>query len=184
MRLNDPLITFFNFKGKTYDINLAFDVVLDVFDVLDDDYLREGEKVETALELLLNGQDHEASVELWNYIYDNILSNTDGDEVEYDLLGNPMPQKPEKEDENRVFDVSQDADYIYASFMQAYGIDLHEEQGKMHWYKFKALLNGLPHNCALKEIIRIRTWKPSKHDSAEVRKEMRELQKEYALKEV
>lgn len=34
-----------------------------------------------------------------------------------------------------------DGDYIYAAFLQQYGIDLLE--ANMHWHKFKALLNGL-----------------------------------------
>jgi hypothetical protein len=52
------------------------------------------------------------------------------------------------------FDIVQDADYIYAGFMQTYGIDIDEID--MPIEKFIALLKGLPTNTKLAEIIKIR----------------------------
>ncbi len=46
--------------------------------------------------------------------------------------------------------------------MQAYNIDLIEEQGKLHWKKFNALLSGLPDGTKFVEVMKIRAWKPSK----------------------
>ena len=42
-----------------------------------------------------------------------------------------------------VLDFEEDGDYIYASFMQEYGIDLINQQGKLPWRKFLWLFNGL-----------------------------------------
>ena len=53
------------------------------------------------------------------------------------------------------FDIVQDADYIYAGFMQSYGMDLDNVDLKIE--KFIALLKGLPTNTKLSDIIRIRT---------------------------
>jgi hypothetical protein len=38
-----------------------------------------------------------------------------------------------------------------------YGIDLEREEGKLHWSKFQALLDGLPSSSYFQRIISIRT---------------------------
>lgn len=184
MRLNDPLVTSFIYKEKEYTINLAFDVVLDAFDWLDRKDLRDYEKAEICLDLLLNeGIEGGEALELWNYIFENFIQFKEKKAVQYDLKGNPMPVMDD-EDEKEYSDIEQDAEYIYSSFRQAYGINLFHEQGKMQWAEFKALLHGLPQNTIMKQIIQIRSWEPSKHDSDEHKKEMKKLQEFYALEEV
>lgn len=181
MRLNDALVTSFVYDGKKYEIDLSFDNVLDVFDVLDDKNLRDYEKVDIGLSLLLGDYECDDIISLWNYIFDNFITFADEEEpVEYDLLGNPMPKKNDSKKVKSI-DFEKDAEYIFASFKQAYNINLLEEQGKMHWHEFKALLVGLPQNTIMKWIMSIRTWEPSKGDSSEYKSRMRELQKLYAL---
>ena len=51
-----------------------------------------------------------------------------------------------------------DGAYIFASFMQAYRIDLIEEIGKLHWKKFNALIVGLPEGTKFVEVIKIRSY--------------------------
>lgn len=53
MRLNDPLPSSFEFEGKEYPLNLAFDRVLDVFDVLSDDEVNLPDKVEICIKILV-----------------------------------------------------------------------------------------------------------------------------------
>lgn len=186
MRLNDPLVTSFVYKQKEYAIDLSFDNVLDVFDVLEDKFLRKEEKAKICLGLLLDElfldekfEDDEA-LELFNYIFENFIKIERKKVVEYDLKGNPLPVVDD-EDEGDFIDIAQDAEYIYASFMQAYGIDLFEQQGKLHWHKFRALLQGLPPDTIMQRIIQIRTWKESKYDSKEFKNAMRKLQRIHAL---
>lgn len=179
MRLNDTLVTSFKFNNRKYDIDLAFDNVLDVFDVMADETLRDYEKIETNLALLIGDQEYEDSTKLWNYIYTNYIEQENKRPIQYDRKGNPMPPKPS---ENKpVYDLEQDAEHIYASFQQAYEMNLFEQQGKLHWFEFRALLNGLPSNTMLQRVIQIRSWKPSKGDSAETKKNMKELQDIYKL---
>ncbi|GAB3801650.1 bacteriophage Gp15 family protein [Virgibacillus kimchii] len=181
MRLNDNLVTSFVYDQKEYNINLAFDVVLDAFDVLADDTLRDHEKAEVCLGFLLNESlEGLEAIELWNYIYEEFIEMKQEKRVEYDLQGNPMPTKDE-DDGKRLFDFEKDASHIYASFRQAYGINLFDEQGKMHWHEFRSLFQGLPSDTSMKWIMRIRAWEPSKGESKEYKQQMRELQKEYAL---
>lgn len=178
MRLNSPLITSFIYKDKEYPIDLAFDNVLDVFEVLADESLRDYEKAEISLALLL-GEGVGVSIELWNHVYESFIQFEDKEPIQYDRKGNPMPVV--KEDVEQLYDITQDADFIYSSFQQAYGMNLFDMQGKMHWSEFRALLNGLPSETILQRIIQIRAWKPSKGDSPKDRENMRKLQKVYAL---
>ncbi|WP_096435917.1 Gp15 family bacteriophage protein [Alteribacter populi] len=181
MRLNDPLVTSFVYEGKEYPLNLAFDNVLDVFDVLDDKTLRDHEKAEINVELLsgesLKGEE---SINLWNYIYENFIEIENKKPIEYDLKGNPLPVK---KDNKKMIDFDKDAEYIFASFQQAYNMNLFQMQGKMHWLEFQSLLNGLPTNTIMQRIIQIRLWEPSKGESSEYKANMRELQKVYALED-
>ena len=72
-----------------------------------------------------------------------------------------LPRMREKGGE-RVLDYEIDAPYIYAAFMEQYGIDLIDT--RLHWYKFVALLHGL-HDTELNRIINARLYKPSGKNS-------------------
>lgn len=69
-----------------------------------------------------------------------------------------------------------DGSYIYASFLQAYGIDL--LQTDMHWHVFCALLVSLPQETMISRIRSYRSWQKSdrKHEDA-----MLELRRLWAL---
>lgn len=181
MRLNDKLTTSFEYENNEYAIDLAFDNVLDAFDVLGEESLREYEKAKICLALLLDEQEYEPSIEMWNYILENFINSEKKQAIEYDRMGNPMPPREEEDDGVKHIDLDVDAEHIYASFRQAYNINLFNEQGKMHWQEFQALLNGLPSNTVMQRIIQIRLWKPSKGDSDEYKNDMRKLQKVYSL---
>ena len=72
---------------------------------------------------------------------------------------NPPSELPRADGGDRsgekAIDYAVDSDYIYAAFMEMYGIDLVESE--MHWYKFQSLLRGL-HGTKLNEIIGYRLW--------------------------
>lgn len=183
MRLNDPLVTSIEFDGTELPIDLTFDNVLDVFDILEDSDLFPEEKVNMCLELLISDFEKifqgssEQQFLLFNYILENYISVGDSDGVETDRLGNPMPNAVK---EKRTISLVHDAKYIYASFRQI-GINLFEEQGRMMWEEFQALLESLPDDTILARIIQIRTWEPSKGESAKEKERMRKLQQKYAL---
>lgn len=76
-----------------------------------------------------------------------------------------LPRTDKLEDSSeKAVDYIIDADYLFAAFMERYGIDLVESD--MHWYKFQALLKGL-HDTKLNEIISYRLWENTsgKHDA-------------------
>ncbi|WP_142957880.1 Gp15 family bacteriophage protein [Enterococcus durans] len=183
MRLNDPLVTSIEFDGIELPIDLTFDNVLDVFDILEDSDLFPEEKVNMCLELLISDFEKifqgpsEQQFLLFNHILENYISVGDSDGFETDRLGNPMPNAVK---EKKTISLVHDAKYIYASFRQI-GINLFEEQGRMMWEEFHALLESLPDDTILARIIQIRTWEPSKGESAKEKERMRKLQQKYAL---
>lgn len=97
MRLNDPLVTSIEFDGIELPIDLTFDNVLDVFDILEDSDLFPEEKVNMCLELLISDFEKifqgpsEQQFLLFNHILENYISVGDSDGFETDRLGNPMP---------------------------------------------------------------------------------------------
>ena len=60
----------------------------------------------------------------------------------------------------RTLDYVIDSDYIYAAFIQQYGIDLMDIE-EFHWHKFRALLNSLCDTTKLTEIMGYRCYDES-----------------------
>lgn len=199
-KLTDKLVI----DDKEYALDLSFDNVLKMFEMMRDDDIPEYIKPHFAIRMLISkslaGSTREEKAESFNNDFENYsieemskvfksvfeehisLSDVKDNHVEYDLAGNPMKTTAsDKGQERAPYDIRYDGDYIYSSFLQAYGIDLFDVQGKLHWKKFNALLSGLPEGTKLMEVIKIRKWKPQKGDSAEYKEEMRRLQKDYAL---
>lgn len=192
MKLNDPLDTTFEFNGKEYPLNLAFNSVLDMFELWNEKDIEPAHKIAISLEILLNEpfMDNVHDVEqlecmllMWEELCERYFQEEANSGVTRDLKGNIMP-KQKKDSNIKAIDFAQDAELIFAAFKQSYGINLYEEQGKMSWGEFKALLNGVPKNTRLAEVIQIRLWKPQKGESSEYKKAMRNLQKHYALGQV
>lgn len=68
----------------------------------------------------------------------------------------------------KIVDYIEDGEYIVASFMQDYGIDL--TACDMHWHLFKALFNGLRDDTKIKQIMSMRAYtKSSKSYEAQCR---------------
>lgn len=184
MKFAFPLVDLIDLDGKNHQIDLSFDVVLRVFELLEDRELSDSQKIDTALYLLL-GFDIEGSIkdraELLNVIFENYILGQDfGVSVPVDIQGNPMPIAIKK----APYDFNYDAEYIYSSFVQAYGIDLFEAQGKLHWKKFVALIKGLPEDTMLMRIIDIRTRElPTGKGTSKERAQLQKLKNQYKLPE-
>lgn len=158
-----------------HSLDLSFDNVLKVLELQREAGIAPIEKINLTLGLLL--QDTR-----------KIKRYTPGDKVDllksiFDQYIFPKSKRPAKNDEKKLFDFEQDAPYIYAGFMQAYGIDLFEQQGRLPWQKFFALFKGLPDNTKIREIMDIRGRKiprPTKYNGEEIRA-LRDAKRFYAL---
>lgn len=183
-KLTDELII----GDKVYSLNMSFDNIIRLFEMWCDEEVPEHVKPFFALKMLTGDGFGLFSIEDAMAIFQQVfeehiqLKSPKDVSVEYDLAGNVMKKEPSvQRNEAPVYDISLDGDYIYASFMQAYGIDLLEERGELHWKKFNALLSGLPEGTKFVEVIKIRKYKPRKGDSQAYIDEMMKLKKEYAL---
>ncbi|WP_394136855.1 Gp15 family bacteriophage protein [Cytobacillus oceanisediminis] len=171
MKLTERFTDEIEYKGQTIKLNLAFDNVLRVRELLQDDVFSGAEKLLILFKMLvknangLNFSFNEIN-QLIGFIFDEIL----------------FPKKGS--DGKSHFDFDQDAAFIYASFLQDYKMDLFEMQGKLHWEKFLALLEGLSDDTKFKEVVSIRGQKipaPTKYNQEE-RKRLIELKRIYRLK--
>jgi len=171
---------------KSYEIDMSFDNILLLLALINDEKLPNFQKVLEGINLLLGVSfllDHynfAAQQHIFNQLIEQIFPQNEV-HLPHDIDGKPIPLPRDKN--NKTYDLKHDAAYIYASFMQAYGIDLFQEQGQLHWYKFQALLSGLPEDTKLKQVIGIRTRKAYKGMPSEERRQLRELQEYYALPE-
>lgn len=186
MNLAYPIDDTVEIDGKAYELDMSFDNILRLLDLIQDKTIDDVTKVGAGLIMLINENLKHYGVETRANIFVELFKKAVGtdepEEQNVDLEGNPMPDIPDSD--KKVYDLVQDVDYIYASFMHTYGIDLFEQQGKLHWKKFKALLNGLGEDTIFSRVIGIRTAEmPSGKGMAKERERLRKLKRKYALKD-
>lgn len=136
MTLYDRLPESIEVDGEAFEIYPSFDRVLEALDSFAVDASDEA-RADYLCELLIKGSPKDKTKALNAYFA--VM-----------LDGKPS-------DGPRAFDFGQDSKYIYAAFVQAYGIDLYDQRDKLHWWKFIALFNALPSDTLMAEIMRIRT---------------------------
>lgn len=165
----------FIFYGKTLYLDLSYDVVLRVYKLFKDDIFSDAEKIDIALSMFvinyrqLKKCSYEKKANIIKTIFDEFITKKNN---------------TCKETNKKTFDFYQDADYIYASFFQAYGIDLIEQQGKLPWQKFIALFQGLPADTKICEVMSIRVRdipEQTKYNTKEIQA-LKQAKKTYALK--
>lgn len=155
-------------SGRRIELYASFDRVLAFLDVLHGKSMTEEDTEKTALFLLFGDQrltareTREALAKAQNILF---------------------KQQKGKDSGPRVLDVHQDAALILAAFRQAYGIDLYHEQGRLHWLEFLALLNGIPKDTRLSEVMEIRACKvpPTTKNNHEQVRALMKAKAKYAI---
>ena len=185
-KLVDELVLEIEGEEQIFPLLLSFDRVLKLFEMWGDEEIPEIVRPLLALKILTGVSFENLTVdeamEIVRAIFEeHIQTRKVDDEVEYDLAGNVIKTTSSDEPQKRLYNLKYDGDYVFASFMQAYRIDLIEEIGRLHWKKFNALLVGLPEGTKFVEVLKIRSYEPQKGDSQEYIQKMRELQKEFRL---
>jgi hypothetical protein len=156
---------------------MSFDTVLKVFDLQKEDIFSDSDKINLSLELLIR-----------NYRVIKGLSIQDKTRILDEIYRNVIfpERKKSSGDNKKVFDFREDEEYIFASFMSCYGMDLYQMCGKLHWKKFMALFKGLTDDTKIKEVMSIRSREipaPTKYNQKEIQS-LRELKAYYALGKV
>lgn len=125
------------YNETEYSIDFSYAVFFAVADVLEDNRLTPEQQIRLSLDMFIGP---EAPLE------PGLLKAV------YDLLKDNRPKVP---DGPKYMNIEQDWPYICASFQQAYGIDLYTDKN-IHILRFQALLQGLPGDTKMAEVIRIR----------------------------
>lgn len=81
---------------------------------------------------------------------------------------------------NQIYSYEFDDIYIYDAFLQQYNIDLQEIK-YMHWWKFKALFDGLTEETQIIKIMQYRSVNLSQIKDAEKRNYYKKMKRLYAL---
>ena len=168
--LIDLLPSSVKIDSTEYEINSDFRTSVLFSLLMEDDNLSEEEKVLQALNLY------------YPVIPDNLEEAIEQIKWFYSCgkLDNPIGNKKARAISKKVFDFEVDANYIYSAFMSQYNIDLQDIE-ELHWWKFKALLEGLKEDNKLSKIIEYRSMDLSKIKDKEQRKFYKDMQKQYSL---
>lgn len=160
-------------EDKEYPINTDFRVAIECDNIAKSDDIGTYEKALAIIYKLFGDkglddkQNHEKLLELGQ---------------KYLLCGKEITDADKKEED---MDYIQDMDYIEASFMSDYHIDL--SQTEMHWWKFYNLISGLSNSemgncCVLNRIRNLRTYDTSQIKDIKERTKIEEAKRQVALK--
>lgn len=80
----------------------------------------------------------------------------------------------------QVFSYTCDGSYIYSAFLDQYGIDLIDIP-YLHWWKFKAMFQGLKSDHMISKIMRYRAAETTSEMSKEEKKHLQQIKRLYAI---
>lgn len=160
---------------KKYKINTDFRIAIECNEIAQDDNVRDTERALAIIyklfgdEGLNNPQDWEKLLELG---------------IKYLTLGKDINNTNDVEID---MDFNEDMNYIEASFMSDYKIDLSET--KMHWWKFYTLLEGLSNSeigncCVLNRVRNLRTFDLSQIKDNKEREKIAKAKEMVSLKKI
>lgn len=180
------LPSIYTIGDKQFKIDLSFGTVINMLHLINDESMTIEGRIKYALIFLFGKDDdtqaffdrldEDEKLAIFKDIYEQGISlpEVSGSEPQVDLLGNNV-------DSDAKYSLEYDSSAIYASFMQAYGIDLEKVRKTLHWQKFNALLSGLPSNTKFAEIMKYRNMDTSKITDPQEKAYYERMKATYAL---
>ena len=167
--MNNP--EYVKIGNKKYKINTSYKIAIECNEIAQDTNIDDNERA-LAIIFKLFGDDGIDCPNDWDMLLKLGLK--------YLSCGNNIDNK--NDDVN--MDYIQDMNYIEASFMSDYGIDLSKDD--MNWYKFNNLINGLSNSdmgncCVLNRIRNLRDLDLSTIKDSKERQKLAKVQKQIAL---
>ena len=159
---------------KKYKINTDFRVAIECQSIATDESISDYERA-LAIIYKLFGDDGINDFDN----YEKLL------EIAIKYLGCGKEIESSKNNEEPDMDFKQDMDYIEASFMSDYNIDL--TNTTLHWWKFYNLINGLSNSemgncCVLNRVRNLRNYDTKEIKDPKERKKVEEAKKQVSLK--
>ena len=160
-------------EDREYEINTDFRIAIECNQIALDDKISDFERALAIIYKLYGEKGLNANSDLNRLLELGQKYLSCGKEVE------------NNENEEPDMDFVQDMDYIEASFMSDYNIDLSSTE--MHWYKFYNLINGLSNSemgscCVLNRVRNLRTYDTSQIKDAKERSKIEKAKEQVALK--
>ncbi|MBM5707669.1 Gp15 family bacteriophage protein [Listeria ivanovii] len=196
LSLADGIESTYKYNNVDYLLDLSFDNVLRVLELNANTQLSDDFRVNLAIDVLFEDEmpwarfdeekpllNIEEKAKVLFDIFENCIVKNNNEGIQYDIEGNRMPVATnDTESNDSCLSLTQDSDYIFASFLQDYNIDLIDMRGKLHWDKFRALLNSLRDDTAIKSIMNIRQAElPTGKGSEKEREALIKLKNHYRL---
>lgn len=94
--------------------------------------------------------------------------------------GKPEPKRQKSRIKAPPYSYDYDAPFIYAAFLEQYGVDL-EKIKFLHWWKFRAMFDALSEDTRIMEIIKFRSMELDGTMSKEQKTYYRKMKKIYEL---
>lgn len=160
-------------EDREYEINTDFRVAIECNQIALDDKISDFERALAIIYKLYGEKGLNANSDLNRLLELGQKYLSCGKEVE------------NNENEEPDMDFVQDMDYIEASFMSDYNIDLSSTE--MHWWKFYNLINGLSNSemgscCVLNRVRNLRTYDTSQIKDSKERSKIEKAKEQVALK--
>lgn len=168
--LIDLLPTIVNINNVEYEINSDFRTSI-LFELLmQDGSIGEEDKISMALQLYypVIPEDINEAIEqmLWFYRCGKEITSSKGNGK-----GKSVTQ---------IYSFEHDDDYIYAAFMDQYGVDLQDIE-YLHWWKFKAMFKSFKEDNEIVKIMGYRSMDLSKIKDKEEKAYYKKMQELYKL---
>lgn len=171
--LIDEVPEYVEIDGIEYKINTDFRIGIMFELLIQDNTLADMEKVEIALNLyypeIPNDPIQALEKILWFYRCGK----------EYDAES-PQEGTEGTTQQQAIYSFEHDAEYIYAAFLDQYGIDLQDIE-HLHWWKFRALFKGLKEDNLIVKIMGYRAIKIDDNMTDSEKRFYRRMKKIYAL---
>lgn len=168
--LIDRIPTSVKINNRRYRIRTDFRNSIQFDQLMQDDEVSDDDKLPLALNLYypVIPRDIKKAVKkmLWFY-----KCGKEKEEIKKSING---------KSDKQIFSFEYDAEYIYAAFLDQYGIDLQDIED-LHWWKFKAMFKGLKEDNLISKIIGYRAIDLSKIEDEKEREHYRKLQEFYKL---
>ena len=157
-------------SGVDYRINTGFRTAVLFELMMQDDFFYPAEKQDMALKLFFPvcPDDVNAAMRAIIWFYEG------GDRKK-----NSRELRKRRGNHRLIYSYDHDDQYIYAAFLQQYGIDL--TSAKLHWWQFRALFLALDDTCKFCKIMHYRAMTIDPKLSKEEQRFYRDMKEIYAL---
>ncbi len=156
--------------GIEYDINTDFRISIMFELLMQDNSITDNGKINAALNLYYPEMPHDPIQAIENILWFYACGKITGTQNAEHAGGGT----------DRIYSFEHDAEYIYAAFLDQYGIDLQDIE-HLHWWKFRALFKGLKEDNLICKIMSYRAIEITNDMSDSEKKYYRKMKQIYAL---